>query len=126
MIQGGLVGRDVFAVLPAGAGKSICFQAPAAASTGTVVVVSPLLALMQNQVEDLVQKGVPAAFLGSSLSKKKEAFVLRRLIDCQLRVLYQSPEKLVPGRHQRQDCPEAVHQLYTRGLFQLLVVDEAL
>ena len=87
--------------------------------------MSRLLALMQNQVEDLVQKGVPAAFLGSSLSKKKEACVLRRLIDCQLRVLYRSPEKLVPGRHQRQDCLEAVHQLYTRGLFQLLLVDEA-
>ena len=63
-----LAGRDVFALLPTGGGKSLCFQLPALALDGLTVVVSPLIALMKDQVEGLQASGVPATFLNSTLS----------------------------------------------------------
>src|SRR5215212_5314101 len=63
-----LAGRDVFALLPTGGGKSLCFQIPALARGGLTVVVSPLIALMKDQVDALQAAGVPATFLNSSLA----------------------------------------------------------
>src|SRR5713101_9937728 len=67
IIRDALAGKDVFAVLPTGGGKSLCFQLPALVRPGLTVVVSPLIALMKDQVDALTASGVPATFLNSSL-----------------------------------------------------------
>src|SRR5882724_6573134 len=72
IIRDALAGKDVFALLPTGGGKSLCFQLPAMARPGLTVVVSPLIALMKDQVDALQENGVPATFLNSSL-KAEEA-----------------------------------------------------
>src|SRR5215471_3645030 len=70
IIRDSLAGKDVFAVLPTGGGKSLCFQLPALAQPGLTVVVSPLIALMKDQVDQLRAAGVPATFLNSSLASE--------------------------------------------------------
>ena len=71
IIRDALGGRDVFALLPTGGGKSLCFQLPALARPGLTVVISPLIALMKDQVDQLQANGVAATFLNSSLSEKE-------------------------------------------------------
>ena len=71
IIRDALAGRDVFALLPTGGGKSLCFQLPALARPGLTVVISPLIALMKDQVDALQASGVPATFLNSSLSRAR-------------------------------------------------------
>src|SRR5207237_4549116 len=71
IIREALAGRDVFALLPTGGGKSLCFQLPALARPGLTVVVSPLIALMKDQVDALQASGVPATFLNSSLALRE-------------------------------------------------------
>src|SRR5215213_147460 len=86
--------RDTLAVLPTGGGKSICFQVPAMVLGGLTVVVSPLISLMQDQVEAAVSRGLPAACLNSSLSKDEQIRVQTDIQDGSLRLLYVSPERL--------------------------------
>ena len=88
-------GRDSVVVLPTGGGKSLCFQAPAVAMPGTAVVVSPLISLMKDQVDALVECGIPAARLDSSLSSNERDTVLVDLRSNALRLLYVSPERLM-------------------------------
>lgn len=85
-------GRDVFVVVPTGAGKSACYQLPAADLPGTALVFSPLLSLMTDQVNKLTQLGVPAARIGSDLSEEENTRVLRRMKSWKL--LYVAPERL--------------------------------
>jgi ATP-dependent DNA helicase RecQ len=93
-----LDGKDVFAVLPTGGGKSLCFQLPALARTGLTVVVSPLIALMKDQVDALQAAGVPATFLKSSLAAGDARPRLRGLHNGEFRLLYVAPERLLlPG-----------------------------
>ncbi len=93
-----LAGRDVFAVLPTGGGKSLCFQLPALAREGLTVVVSPLIALMKDQVDALQAAGVPATFLNSSLAAGESRPRLRGLHNSEYRLLYVAPERLLlPG-----------------------------
>ena len=73
-----LDGQDVLAVMPTGAGKSICYQVPALLLPGITIVVSPLVSLMKDQVGALVQAGVAAAFLNNSLNDNQKALMLRR------------------------------------------------
>src|SRR5918994_7791214 len=87
-------GRDTLAVLPTGGGKSICFQIPAMVLPGLSIVVSPLISLMQDQVEAARARGLPAACLNSSLSKAEQTEVRRGVSDGSLRLLYVSPERL--------------------------------
>jgi ATP-dependent DNA helicase RecQ len=89
-----LSGVDTLAVLPTGAGKSVCFQVPAAALGGLTVVVSPLISLMQDQVAAAVGRGIPAACLTSGLTADEQESVRRRVLDGGLRLLYLSPERL--------------------------------
>ena len=90
-----LDGRDVAAIMPTGGGKSLCYQLPAVAAGGTAVVVSPLIALMQDQAAHLEQAGIAAAVLNSTLSRE-EAYQTRRAAERgDLRLLYLSPERLV-------------------------------
>ena len=74
-----LAGRDVFALLPTGGGKSLCFQLPALVREGLTVVVSPLIALMKDQVDALTASGVAATFLNSTLGEKESRARLRGL-----------------------------------------------
>ncbi|MFO0876659.1 MAG: DNA helicase RecQ [Gemmataceae bacterium] len=90
-----LEGRDSLVVLPTGAGKSLCYQAPAVALGGTVVVISPLIALMKDQVDSLLSCGIQAAQLDSSLSARERADVEARLEQRQLNLLFLSPERLI-------------------------------
>jgi ATP-dependent DNA helicase RecQ len=95
IIQAILTGRDVAAVMPTGGGKSLCYQLPAVALGRTAVVVSPLIALMQDQAAQLEQAGIPAAFLNSTLSAPEAAEIRRAAERGELRLLYLSPERLV-------------------------------
>jgi len=90
-----LDGRDVAVVMPTGGGKSLCYQLPAVAMERTCVVVSPLIALMQDQAAGLQQAGIPAAFLNSALDSGEQREIKRRVQEGAFRLLYLSPERLV-------------------------------
>ncbi len=89
-----LDGHDVAVVMPTGGGKSLCYQLPALVLGRTVIVVSPLIALMQDQVAQLKQMGIPAAFVNSSLSTGEQREVIETAIRGDYRLLYFSPERL--------------------------------
>ncbi|MGE4366299.1 DNA helicase RecQ [Thermomonas sp.] len=93
-----LAGGDALVLMPTGGGKSLCYQLPALLREGTAVVVSPLIALMQDQVESLRQLGVRAAFLNSSLEAAEAAAVERQFADGALDLLYVAPERLLTPR----------------------------
>ena len=95
IIRDSLAGKDVFALLPTGGGKSLCFQLPALARDGLTVVVSPLIALMKDQVDALQAAGVPATFLNSSLAADESRKRLRGLHNGEYRLLYAAPERLM-------------------------------
>jgi ATP-dependent DNA helicase RecQ len=92
-----LAGHDTCVVMPTGGGKSLCYQLPAVASQGTVVVISPLIALMQDQATQLAQMGIPAAVLNSTLSEAEQAKVMSRAREGAYRLLYVSPERVARG-----------------------------
>jgi ATP-dependent DNA helicase RecQ len=93
-----LAGHDVFALLPTGGGKSLCFQLPAVVAAGLTVVISPLIALMKDQVDALTTAGIPATFLNSSLDADAARAHLRGLDAGTYRLLYVAPERLaLPG-----------------------------
>ncbi len=89
-----LEGRDSCVVMPTGGGKSLCYQLPAVMLGRTAIVVSPLIALMQDQAAQLEQMGIPAAVLNSSLPNEKQAQVIRKASEGEYRLLYLSPERL--------------------------------
>ncbi len=93
-IRGALAGRDVVIVMPTGGGKSLCFQAPALVRDGLTVVVSPLIALMEDQVAGLLENGVAAAQLSSSQSPDERRRVEGLLARGELKILYVAPERL--------------------------------
>ncbi len=93
-----LAGQDCLVVLPTGGGKSLCFQLPALLSEGLTLVVSPLVALMEDQVQSLRRQNLPAACLHSQLSRPERKQVLQLLANQKLRLLYLSPETLLSER----------------------------
>jgi len=95
IIEANLVGEDVFALLPTGGGKSLCFQLPALARDGLTVVVSPLIALMKDQVDALQASGVAATFLNSTLGAEESRSRLRGLHRGDYKLLYVAPERLM-------------------------------
>lgn len=95
IIRDALAGKDVFAVLPTGGGKSLCFQLPALVRPGLTVVVSPLIALMKDQVDAMQAAGVAATFLNSSLAAGESTPRLRGLHKGEYRLLYVAPERLM-------------------------------
>ncbi|MBW7925600.1 MAG: DNA helicase RecQ [Burkholderiaceae bacterium] len=111
-----VAGGDALVLMPTGAGKSLCYQIPALVRDGTGVVVSPLIALMQDQVEALRELGVRAAFLNSSLGGREAAAVERALLAGGLDLLYVAPERLLTPR-----CLE----LLDRSRIALFAIDEA-
>jgi ATP-dependent DNA helicase RecQ len=114
-----LAGRDSLVVLPTGGGKSLCFQVPALAREGLAIVVSPLIALMKDQVDTLVGNGVPAACLHSGLSDGARSDVLGGIANGRYRLLYVAPERLIgEGRH-------ALFSRIGSQRVQFVAVDEA-
>jgi ATP-dependent DNA helicase RecQ len=95
IIRDSLAGKDVFALLPTGGGKSLCFQLPALVRDGLTVVVSPLIALMKDQVDALQASGIAATFLNSSLAADESRKRLRGLHNGEFRLLYAAPERLM-------------------------------
>ena len=100
IIEAVLAGGDALVLMPTGGGKSLCYQLPALIREGAALVVSPLIALMQDQVRALEELGIQAAFLNSSLSGQEQADVIRRLEAGDIQLLYVAPERLVQPRTQ--------------------------
>ena len=98
MIDTILAGRHVLAVMPTGAGKSLCYQVPALVRGGLAVVVSPLIALMQDQVNALKLNGVAAECINSAKSRDENVQAWRRVMQGETRLLYMAPERLMTGR----------------------------
>ncbi|ADE12110.1 DNA helicase RecQ [Sideroxydans lithotrophicus] len=90
-----VAGGDALVLMPTGGGKSLCYQIPALMRKGVGIIVSPLIALMQDQVDALKQLGVSAAFLNSSLEAEEAREVSRQLMRCELKLLYVAPERLL-------------------------------
>ena len=90
-------GQDALVLMPTGGGKSLCYQIPALAREGLAIVVSPLIALMQDQVEALQQLGVNAAFLNSSLSAGDNSRITRQVLAGEIKLVYVAPERLMVG-----------------------------
>ncbi len=113
-----LQGRDALVMLPTGAGKSLCFQLPALLQKGVSIVVSPLVALMENQVQALEQRYAPVALLHSELSREHRQRSLSKLENGQLKLLYLSPESLL--------SPNVWERLLAMSSqIESLIVDEA-
>ncbi|MBD1848619.1 ATP-dependent DNA helicase RecQ [Leptolyngbya sp. FACHB-711] len=118
IIQSLLTGQDALIVLPTGGGKSICFQLPALMRPGLTLVVSPLVALMENQVQELRQRRLPAALLHSELSSNERRQIFSAIDQQKLRLLYLSPETLLsPPVWERLSQPHLV--------IHSLILDEA-
>ena len=107
---------DALVLMPTGGGKSLCYQIPALLREGTAIVVSPLIALMQDQVQALTQFGVAAAFLNSSQDAMTQRDVEQRLLAGELKLLYVAPERLLTGRFLEQ---------LERVKISLFAIDEA-
>jgi ATP-dependent DNA helicase RecQ len=95
IIRATLGGRDVLALLPTGGGKSLCFQLPAMAGGGLTLVVSPLIALMKDQVDQLDAAGIPSTFLNSTLDAEEARHRMRGLHEGRYRLLYAAPERIM-------------------------------
>lgn len=89
-----LEGKNTFVIMPTGAGKSLCYQLPALVRSGTAIVISPLIALMKNQVDQLTAVGVNAQFLNSTLSKGEMTKVKKEVLSGEVKLLYVAPESL--------------------------------
>jgi ATP-dependent DNA helicase RecQ len=116
VIESILAGKDTLALLPTGAGKSICFQVPTIYQRGICIVISPLIALMQDQVKDLVSKNLKAVLLGSQLSAYEESIVFKEIEAKKYQFIYCSPEKLAQKHFQT---------LLSSLPIQLFAIDEA-
>ncbi|KAF9485758.1 ATP-dependent DNA helicase [Pholiota conissans] len=123
IIEAAYMGKDVLVVAPTGMGKSLCFQVPAIADKrGISIVVSPLLALMQNQIDYLCQKNIEVASLSSQVAYRQQQEVIRQLqlYDAPIKLLYITPERLCTA-----DFTELLDKIYENHNFNRLVVDEA-
>lgn len=116
IIRASLSGRDTFVLMPTGGGKSLCYQLPAVIQPGLAVVVSPLIALMKDQVDGLEAMGVPATFLNSSLNPNESRARLRGLFAGKYKLLYVSPERALMSGFMEQTQSWSV---------SLIAIDEA-
>jgi len=116
IIRNILAGRDIFAVMPTGGGKSLCYQLPATLMHGTAVVISPLISLMKDQVDAAVENGIPAAFMNSSMGADEVSDVYRLLKYNKIKLLYIAPERFA--------MPHFLERLKTAAI-SLFAIDEA-
>ncbi|NDG23305.1 MAG: ATP-dependent DNA helicase RecQ [Synechococcaceae bacterium WBB_10_009] len=120
VIEAMLAGRDCLAVLPTGAGKSLCYQLPALVRGGLVLVISPLVALMEDQVQHLQRRGIAAACLHRGLDAARRQDLLLRLRQNRLRLLYLAPERL-----QVESTRQLLDDLRDDGRLVGVAIDEA-
>jgi ATP-dependent DNA helicase RecQ len=113
-------GGDALVLMPTGGGKSLCYQLPALMRDGVAIIISPLIALMQDQVDTLQQLGVSAAFLNSSLDAGAANIISDRLLQGELKILYVAPERL-----QTSNFQYLLEQLDNRIGIALFAIDEA-
>ena len=111
-----LAGRDVLGVMPTGAGKSICYQIPAAILPGVAIVISPLISLMRDQVDALNDVGLPAAFINTTQTPDEQDLVFAQALSGQIKLLYVTPERLETERFRN---------FAVRVPISLVAVDEA-
>ena len=111
-----LTGRDVLGVMPTGAGKSICYQIPAAILPGVAIVISPLISLMRDQVDALNDVGLPAAFINTTQTPDEQDLVFAQALSGQIKLLYVAPERLETVRFRN---------FAVRVPISLVAVDEA-
>lgn len=111
-----LTGRDVLGVMPTGAGKSICYQIPAAILPGVAIVISPLISLMRDQVDALNDVGLPAAFINTTQTPDEQDLVFAQALSGQIKLLYAAPERLETERFRN---------FAVRVPISLVAVDEA-
>lgn len=111
-----LAGRDVLGVMPTGAGKSICYQIPAAILPGVAIVISPLISLMRDQVDALNDVGLPAAFINTTQTPDEQDLVFAQALSGQIKLLYVAPERLETERFRN---------FAVRVPISLVAVDEA-
>jgi len=116
IIQEIVNGNDALVLMPTGGGKSLCYQIPALVRAGTAIVISPLIALMQDQVDALQQLGIKAAYLNSSLDANQAYQVEQQLLNDELELLYVAPERLLNDRFL---------DLLDRSDLALFAIDEA-
>ena len=116
IVEALLAGRDVLGVMPTGAGKSVCYQIPAALSPGATLVISPLISLMRDQVDALIDLGMPAAFINTTQTPDEQAMVFAQAAAGQIKLLYVAPERLETGRFR---------DFAARTPISLIAVDEA-
>ena len=116
IVEALLAGRDVLGVMPTGAGKSVCYQIPAALSPGVTLVISPLISLMRDQVDALNDLGMPAAFINTTQTPDEQAMVFAQAAAGQIKLLYVAPERLETGRFR---------DFAARTPISLIAVDEA-
>lgn len=116
IIQSILSGEDALAIMPTGAGKSICYQVPALLLPGITLVVSPLISLMQDQVKSLNEAGVHAAFINSSLTESQIAKAMRYAMEDRYKIIYVAPERLESA---------GFVQFAQMGKISMVTVDEA-
>ncbi|HNP34236.1 MAG TPA: DNA helicase RecQ [Woeseiaceae bacterium] len=116
VIESAMAGRDTLVIMPTGGGKSLCYQVPALLRDGVGLVISPLIALMQDQVRALGEVGIDAGFLNSSQSANEQRAVIARLKSGALKLLYVAPERLA-GEHTRD--------LLAGVPLSLIAIDEA-
>ena len=116
IVEALLAGHDVLGVMPTGAGKSVCYQIPAALSPGATLVISPLISLMRDQVDALNDLGLPAAFINTTQTPDEQAMVFAQAAAGQIKLLYVAPERLETGRFR---------DFAARTPISLIAVDEA-
>ena len=116
IVDGIIAGNDAFVLMPTGGGKSLCYQIPALVRPGCGIVISPLIALMQDQVSAMQQLGVRAGFLNSTLDKASALVIEEALLQGELDLLYLAPERLSQSRTQ---------ELLHRANISLFAIDEA-
>ncbi|QTD43246.1 DNA helicase RecQ [Sporosarcina sp. Te-1] len=111
-----LDGEDTLCVMPTGGGKSICYQVPALVLEGTVLVISPLISLMKDQVDALHQLGIPAAFINSTLSSEEYFGTMENALEGKYKLLYIAPERF--------DSPSFIEQIGKMAI-SMIAIDEA-
>ncbi|MBD0400053.1 DNA helicase RecQ [Flammeovirga sp. EKP202] len=116
IIQHILDGKNTFVIMPTGAGKSLCYQLPAVMKEGTTIVISPLIALMKNQVDQLQALGINASFLNSTLSKSESNRVKKETLEGKTKLLYVAPESLTK--------PDNI-ELLKQSNISFIAIDEA-
>ncbi|WP_424493539.1 DNA helicase RecQ [Salinimicrobium sp. GXAS 041] len=114
IIDSVFAGKDNMVIMPTGGGKSICYQLPAVLLPGVTLVISPLIALMKDQVDGLTANGIPAAFLNSTQSENEQQEIFSKLQKNELKLLYVAPESL-----------QYIDAVFSAGNISLIAVDEA-